>query len=67
MSISSRAYKLFEEFMTPLEVTKALNLRAPEAMRYHDEFLELDGRGILAKLFKELNQEGIYGYYVYVL
>jgi len=59
MSISSRAYKLFEEFMTPLDVAKALSLEAPEVMRYHDEFLELNGRGILAKLFKELGREGI--------
>jgi len=59
MSISSRAYELFEEFMTPLDVAKALNLEAPEVMRYHDEFLELNGRGILAKLFKELGKEGI--------
>ncbi|MGC1131456.1 MAG: hypothetical protein WA941_01430 [Nitrososphaeraceae archaeon] len=59
MSISSRAYELFEEFMTPLDVAKALSLEAPEVMRYHDEFLELNGRGILAKLFKELGKEGI--------
>jgi hypothetical protein len=59
MSISSRAYELFEEFMTPLDVAKALSLEAPEVMRYHDEFLELNGRGILAKLFKELGREGI--------
>lgn len=59
MSLSSRAYKLFEEFMTPLDVAKALNLRAEEAMQYHDEFLELNGRAILAKLFKEVRNEGI--------
>jgi len=40
-------------------VAKALSLEAPEVMRYHDEFLELNGRGILAKLFKELGKEGI--------
>lgn len=60
MSISSKAYKLFsEEMMPPLEVAIALNLEAPEAMRYHDEFLELNGRGTLAKLFKEIGNEGI--------
>lgn len=60
MSISSKAYKLFsEEMMTPLEVAIALNLEAPEAMRYHDEFLELNGRGSLAKLFKGLNDNQI--------
>lgn len=45
--------------MTPLEVAIALNLEAPEAMRYHDEFLELNGRGSLAKLFKGLNDNQI--------
>jgi len=45
--------------MTPTEVAIALNIEASEAIRYHDEFLQLNGRGILAKLFKELNQEGI--------
>ncbi|MGH9912621.1 MAG: hypothetical protein ACRD4W_09275, partial [Nitrososphaeraceae archaeon] len=60
MSISSRAYKLFsEEMMNPIDVVIALNIEAPEVMKYHDEFLELNGRGILAKLFKELNGEGI--------
>jgi hypothetical protein len=60
MSISSRAYKLFaEEFMTPLEVAIALNLEAPEAMKYHDEFLALNNRGILAKLFKGLSDNQI--------
>jgi hypothetical protein len=58
MSISSRAYKLFaEEFMIPLEV--ALNIDASEAMKYHDEFLELTNRGSLVKLFKELSDKEI--------
>src|SRR5918994_4696082 len=57
MSISSRAYKLFsEEMMIPLEVAIALNIEAPEAMKYYDEFLQLTNRGILVKLFKELDE-----------
>jgi hypothetical protein len=60
MSISSRAYKLFaEEFMTPLDVAIALNIEAPEAMKYHDEFLELTNRGSLVKLFKGLGDKEI--------
>jgi hypothetical protein len=60
MPISTKAYKLFsEEMMTPIEVAMALHIEAPEAMKYHDEFLELNGRGILAKLFKELDKGGI--------
>jgi hypothetical protein len=60
MSISSRAYKLFsEEMMTPLDVAMALNIEAPEAMKYHDDFLQLNNRGILVKLFKELSDKQI--------
>jgi hypothetical protein len=60
MSISSRAYKLYsEEMMTPTEVAIALNIEASEAIRYRDDFLQLNNRGILVKLFKELNDEGI--------
>jgi hypothetical protein len=58
--ISSRAYKLFaEEFMTPLDVAIALKIRAPEVREYHNEFLELNNKGILAKLFRELSNEEI--------
>jgi hypothetical protein len=60
MSISSRAYKLYsEEMMTPTEVAIALNIEASEAIRYHDDFLQLNSRGILVKLFKELSDKQI--------
>jgi hypothetical protein len=60
MSISSRAYKLYsEEMMTPTEVAIALNIEASEAIRYHDDFLELNGRGSLVKLFEGIGNEGI--------
>jgi hypothetical protein len=60
MSISSRAYKLYsEEMKTPTEVAIALNIEASEAIRYHDDFLQLNSRGILVKLFKELNDKQI--------
>ncbi|MGI0045203.1 MAG: hypothetical protein ACRD47_15975, partial [Nitrososphaeraceae archaeon] len=46
LSISSRAYKLFrDEMMAPLEVAIKLNLDAKVAIRYHNEFLELNNRG----------------------
>ncbi|MGH9982504.1 MAG: helix-turn-helix transcriptional regulator [Nitrososphaeraceae archaeon] len=60
MSISSRAYKLYsEEMMTPTEVAIAMNIEASEAIRYHDDALQLNNRGILVKLFKELNDKQI--------
>jgi hypothetical protein len=60
MSISSRAYKLFhEEIMLPLEVAIALNIEAQDAIRYYNEFLEMNNRGTLAKLFNEIGNEGI--------
>jgi hypothetical protein len=58
--ISSRAYKLFsEEMMTPIEVAMALHIEAPEAMKYHDEYLQLSNRGIFIKLFRGLSDEQI--------
>ena len=58
MSISSRAYKLFhEEMMLPLEVAIALNIEAQDAIRYYNEFLEMNNRGTLAKLFNEIGNE----------
>lgn len=60
MPISGRAYKLFsEEMMAPIEVAMALHIEAPEAMRYHDEYLQLTNRGILVKLFRGLTDEQI--------
>ncbi|MGI0043128.1 MAG: hypothetical protein ACRD47_05395 [Nitrososphaeraceae archaeon] len=60
MPISSRAYKLFsEEMMTPIEVAMALHIEAPEAIKYHDEYLQLSNRGILVKLFRGLSDEQI--------
>lgn len=45
--------------MRPLEVAIALNIEAPEAMKYYDEFLQLTHRGILVKLFKDLSDKQI--------
>ena len=59
MPISSRAYKLFSEFLTPLDVATTLHIGASDAIRFYNEYLELSGRGTLAKLFKELNNEEI--------
>ncbi|MGH9975035.1 MAG: hypothetical protein ACRD8Z_04265 [Nitrososphaeraceae archaeon] len=60
VSISSRAYKLYsEEMMTPTEVAIALNIEASEAIRYHDDALQLNNRGILVKLFKGLSDKQI--------
>jgi len=59
MPVSSRAYKLFSEFLTPLDVATTLHIGASDAIRFYNEYLELSGRGTLAKLFKELNNEEI--------
>jgi hypothetical protein len=59
MPISSRAYKLFSEFLTPLDAATTLHIGAPDAIRLYNEYLELSGRGTLAKLFKELSNEEI--------
>jgi transposase-like protein len=42
-SISSRAFELFSEGKTPLEVAIKLNVEAKEAIRYHQEYYMLLG------------------------
>lgn len=60
MSISSRAYKLFyEEGMSPLEVAIALNLEASEAKKYYNDFCELNNMESLARLHKQVGNEGV--------
>ena len=41
MSVSSRAYKLFSEHKSPIEVAIALNIRQPEAVQFYKEYFNL--------------------------
>jgi predicted transcriptional regulator len=53
-SISSKAYKLFSEGKTVLQVAIALNLREYEATRLHTEYWNLTGLDTLNAFYKEV-------------
>ena len=56
---STKAYKLFSEGKSPLQVSIALNLRAPEVKTLYKEFWELRRMHTLAKTYDEIGDNGI--------
>ena len=56
---STKAYKLFSEGKSPLEVSIALNLRAPEVKTLYTEFWELRRMHSLTKMYKEIGDKGV--------
>jgi hypothetical protein len=56
---NSKAYKLFSEGKNPLEVSIALNLRAPEVRMLYKEFWKLRRMHSLAKLCNEIGDKGV--------
>jgi hypothetical protein len=46
-SISSRAFELYVQQKTPIEVAIALNLEAKEAIRFHQEYIMLLGLSVI--------------------
>jgi len=50
-SISSRAFELYDQKMTPVEVAIALNLEAEKAIRYHHEYFMLLGCTEFTKVY----------------
>lgn len=59
LPISSRAYKLFSEGKTPLQVSIALNLRAPEVKVLYQEYWELRRMYSLVRTYDEVGDKGI--------
>jgi hypothetical protein len=59
LSISSKAYKLFSEGKTPLQVSITLNLRAPEVQILYKEYWELRRMHSLVRTYDELGDRGI--------
>jgi predicted transcriptional regulator len=53
-SISSRAFELFAEGKTPLQVAITLNLEAKEAIRYHQEYFMLLGCTEFTKVYLQI-------------
>jgi hypothetical protein len=56
---STKAYKLFAEGKSPLQVTIDLNLRAPEVKVLFQEFWELRRMRSLARLYDEIGDQGV--------
>src|SRR5919106_4590292 len=53
-SISSRAFELYVQQKTPVEVAIELNLEAKEAIRYHQEYLILLGLTEFTKVYIQI-------------
>ena len=53
-SISSRAFELYVQQKTPIEVAIALNLEAKEAIRYHQEYFMLLGCTEFTKIYIQI-------------
>src|SRR5215212_95691 len=51
--LSSKAYELFSQGKTPLQVAIALNIRQSEATKYYREYWKLRGLDKLNTLYKE--------------
>ena len=57
--ISSRAYKLFSEGKSPLQVSITLSLRAPEVRILYKEYWELRRMHSLVRIYDEIGDKGI--------
>ena len=53
-SISSRAFELYLQQKTPLEVAIALGLKSEEALRYHQEYFMLLGITEFTKVYLQI-------------
>ena len=53
-SISSRAFELYVQQKTPIEVAIALNIEAKEAIRYHQEYIMLLGLTEFIKIYIQI-------------
>jgi hypothetical protein len=57
--LSSKAYKLFSEGKTPIQVSITLKLGQPEVTKLYKEYLKLDQLDKLYSVYTELGDEGI--------
>ena len=57
--LSSKAYKLFSEGKTPVEVATALNLREPEVTKLYREYLKLQGLPKVNLIYEEIGEDNI--------
>jgi hypothetical protein len=57
MMVSSRAYKLFSEHKSPIEVAIALNIRQPEAVQFYKEYFNLSQLHDLYRIYEEIKDD----------
>ena len=55
--LSSKAYKLFSEGKTPVQVAIDLNIRASEATVFQREYWELEGLHNLNRIYQEIKDD----------
>ncbi len=60
--VSSKAYKLFLEKKSPVEVAVALNLREPEVTKLYREYRKLQGSHKLNLIYEEIGEDNIDGF-----
>ena len=56
-SISSRAFEIFQEGKSPLDVAKKLNLEADESIRLHGEYFKLLGCIEFTRVYQEIRED----------
>ena len=57
--VSAKAYKLFSEKKSPVEVAIALNLREPEVTKLYREYLKLQGLTKFNLIYEEIGEDNI--------
>jgi hypothetical protein len=57
--VSSKAYKLFSEMKSPVEVATTLNLREPEVTKLYREYWKLQGSHKLNLVYEEIGEDNI--------
>jgi hypothetical protein len=60
--LCSKAYKLFSEGKTPVEVAIILNLREPEVTKLYREYLKLQGLHKVNLIYEEIGEDNIDGF-----
>jgi hypothetical protein len=55
--LSAKAYELFSEAKTPVQVAITLNVREPEATKYYREYWKLNRLHTLNSLYKEIGND----------
>jgi hypothetical protein len=64
-SISSRAFELYVQQKTPVEVAIALNLEAEKAINYYHQYFMLLGITEFTRAYLQVKEDNFIFYFVY--